>query len=65
MFAYLQGRKQPFLGFKNDIMKKSKNLDFFKGVNTWFWSMSRSRVRRSGSFEKRRCNLDATIVKLT
>ena len=26
MFAYLQGRKQPFLGFKNDIMKKSKNF---------------------------------------
>ena len=23
---------------KNDITKKSKKLDFFKGVNPWFWS---------------------------
>ena len=38
LFAYLQGRKQPFLDYKNDITKKSKNLDFFKGVNPWFWS---------------------------
>ena len=38
LFAYLQGRKQPFLGYKNDSIKNSKNLDFFKGVNPWFWS---------------------------
>ena len=38
VFAYLQGRKQPFLDYKNDITKKLKNLDFFKGVNPWFWS---------------------------
>ena len=38
LFAYLQGRKQPFLDYKNDISKKSKTLDFFKGVNPWFWS---------------------------
>ena len=39
LFAYLQGRKQPFLDYKkNDFTKKSKNLDFLKGVNPWFWS---------------------------
>ena len=32
LFAYLQGRKQPFLGYKNDSIKKSKNLDFLKGL---------------------------------
>ena len=37
-FAYLQERKQPRLKYKNDIIKKSKNWDFFKGVNPWFWS---------------------------
>ena len=36
LFAYLQERKQPFVNFKNDIIKKSKNWDFFKGVNPWF-----------------------------
>ena len=30
LFAYLQGRKQPFLAYKNDITKKSKNLTFFQ-----------------------------------
>ena len=38
LFAYLQVRRQPFLDYKNDITKKSKNLDFFKGVNPFFWS---------------------------
>ena len=37
-FNYLQERKQPFLVHKNDISKKSKNWDFFQGVNPWFWS---------------------------
>ena len=37
-FAYLEERKQPCLNYKNDIIKKSKNWDFFKGVNPWFWS---------------------------
>ena len=36
LFAYLQGRKQPFLDYKNDVTKKSKTLDFFKGVSPWF-----------------------------
>ena len=38
LFAYLQVRRQPFLDYKNDITEKSKNLDFFKGVNPFFWS---------------------------
>ena len=31
-------RKNAFLGYKNKKFKKSKNWDFFKGVNPWFWS---------------------------
>ena len=30
-------RKNPFLGYKNTKLKKSKNWDFFKGVSAWFW----------------------------
>ena len=38
LFDYLQERKQPFLDYKDDIIKKSKNWDFSKGVNPWFGS---------------------------
>ena len=38
LFDYLQDRKQPFIEYTNNIIKKSKNWDFFKGVNPWFWS---------------------------
>ena len=31
-------RKNAFLGYKNKKFKKSKNWDFSKGVNPWFWS---------------------------
>ena len=31
-------RKNPFLGYKNNKFKKSKNWHFSKGVNPWFWS---------------------------
>ena len=31
-------RKNSFLGYKNKKFKKSKNWNFFKGVNSWFWS---------------------------
>ena len=30
--------KNSFLGYKNKQLKKSKNCDFSKGVNPWFWS---------------------------
>ena len=30
--------KKAFLGFKNKKFKKSKNRQFSKGVNPWFWS---------------------------
>ena len=30
--------KNVFLGYKNKKFKKSKNWQFFKGVNPWFWS---------------------------
>ena len=29
--------KNAFLGYKNNKFKKSKNGDFSKGVNPWFW----------------------------
>ena len=31
-------RKNAFLGYKNKKFKKSKNWQFSKGVNPWFWS---------------------------
>ena len=31
-------QKNVFLGYKNKMLKKSKNWDFSKGVNPWFWS---------------------------
>ena len=34
----LQNQKTAFLGYKNKNSKKSKTLNFFKGVNPWFWS---------------------------
>ena len=30
-------RKLAFLDYKNNYLKKSKNLHFFKGVSPWFW----------------------------
>ena len=39
MFFYnILVRKNASLGFKNKRFKKSKNSDFSKGVNPWFWS---------------------------
>ena len=31
-------QKIAFVGYKNNLLKKSKNCHFFKGVNPWFWS---------------------------
>ena len=31
-------RENTSLGYKNKKFKKSKNCDFCKGVNPWFWS---------------------------
>ena len=36
LFAYFQERKELFLDYKDDIIKKSKNWDFLKRVNPWF-----------------------------
>ena len=38
VFYDIQERKNAFLGYKNDKFKKSKNWDFSKAVNPWFWS---------------------------
>ena len=35
-YDILEG-KNAFLGYKNKKFKKSKNWDFSKGVNPWFW----------------------------
>ena len=37
MFYDILERKNVFLGYKNKKVKKSKNWDFSKGVNPWFW----------------------------
>ena len=36
MFDFVRDKKEGFLDYKNDIIKKSKNWDFFKGVSPWF-----------------------------
>ena len=38
VFYNILERKIASLGYKNNKLKKSKNWDFFKGVNPWFWS---------------------------
>ena len=37
-FYDILDRKNAFLGYKNKKFKKSKNWEFSKGVNLWFWS---------------------------
>ena len=37
MFYDILERKTVFLGFKNQNFKTSKNWDFSKAVNPWFW----------------------------
>ena len=41
VFYDILERKNAFLGYKNKKFKKSKNWDFSKGVNPWFWSKNR------------------------
>ena len=38
VFYDILERKNTFLGHKNKKLKKSKNSQFSKGVNPWFWS---------------------------
>ena len=38
VFYDILERKNAFLGYKNKKFKKSKNWNFSKGVNPWFWS---------------------------
>ena len=38
VFYDILERKNPFLGYKNKKLKKSKNEDFSKGVRPWFLS---------------------------
>ena len=38
VFSDILEQKNAFLSYKNKKFKKSKNWDFSKGVNPWFWS---------------------------
>ena len=38
VFYDILEQKNTFLGYKNKKFKKSKNCNFSKGVNPWFWS---------------------------
>ena len=38
VFYYILERKNACLGYKNNKFKKSKNWDFSKRANPWFWS---------------------------
>ena len=40
VFYNILERKNVFPGYKNKKFKKSKNWQFSKGVNPWFWSRS-------------------------
>ena len=37
VFDDILEQKNDFLRHKNKVFKKSKNWDFSKGVNQWFW----------------------------
>ena len=37
VFYDIQEQKNAFLGYKKKKFKSSKNWNFFKGVNPWFW----------------------------
>ena len=37
LFYDIVERKPLFLGYKNKKFRKSKNWDFSKGFNPWFW----------------------------
>ena len=37
LFDFVLEKKQRFLDYKNEFRRKSKNWDFFIGVNPWFW----------------------------
>ena len=37
-FTIFVERKNAFQGYKNNKFRKSKNWDFSKGANPWFWS---------------------------
>ena len=41
LFYDILERENTSLGYKNKKFKKSKNCDFCKGVNPWFWSKIR------------------------
>ena len=38
LLRYSRTKKKPFVGYKNDKIKKWKNWHFSTGVNPWFWS---------------------------
>ena len=40
VFYVILERKNAFLCYKNNKFKKSKNWNFSKGVNPWFWSIN-------------------------
>ena len=40
VFYDILERETAFLAYKNKNLKKSKNWDFSKGVNPWFWSLN-------------------------
>ena len=40
VFYDILERKNVLLGYKNKKFKKSKNWDFSRGVNSWFWSQN-------------------------
>ena len=46
VFYDILERKNAFLGYKNKKFQKSKNWHLSKGVNSWFWTKTRSSKSR-------------------
>ena len=59
VFFYSLERKKAFLGYKNEKSKKSKNWNFSKGVNPWFWS----KIGHFSNFLFRKCRPGKCLLR--
>ena len=60
VFYDILEQKNVFLNFKKKKLNKSKNWDFFKGVNPWFWSKN---GHFSISFFLRQCRPGKCVLR--
>ena len=65
VFYDILGRKDACLGYKNKMLKKSKNSHFSQGVNPWSWSKNGHFSNFSFSGNKGQENVFYDILKGT